>query len=129
MQLALNIALRPLLQILASDLGNLSAKHDTMPFGAFFLLAGLLILPAFTGGDGHVSERMTARSDPAFRISAAIANDDYFVYAACHVLTLKLLQLLFTKFARLLAPCDDLGKRHFSFTHGRLHRRKLLREV
>ena len=44
LQLAFDVALRTLAQVLASNLGNLAEQHNTMPLGALLLLALVLSL-------------------------------------------------------------------------------------
>jgi hypothetical protein len=56
-QLAFDIDLRALLQILARDLGELAEKADAVPFGGFLLFAAGLVLPGLGSRDADVGDR------------------------------------------------------------------------
>src|SRR6185503_15538549 len=50
-QLALDIDLRALLQVLAGDLRQATVEGDAMPLGRLLLLAARLVFPGVRGGD------------------------------------------------------------------------------
>ena len=50
LQLAFEVNGASFFQIFTGDLCDLAHEHHAMPFSAFFLLAGLLVSPALTGG-------------------------------------------------------------------------------
>src|SRR5690606_35271357 len=62
-QLAFDIKLLALGDVLADDLRQLAAEHNAVPLGALLLLAGLLVLPALRCGQSDVGE-----CDPAWRV-------------------------------------------------------------
>src|SRR5690348_17491085 len=86
---ALDVHLPAFLQVFAGDLGQAAEEFHPMPLGAFLLLAGLLVLPAFRGGDADRAHRGARRAVARFRVRAQIADQDDLVDAACHVRILE----------------------------------------
>jgi len=82
LQFAFNVDLRALLQVFASDLGELAHEHHAVPLDSLFLLAGLLIAPAFTGGEGDVGDGAAAGHIANFGVLPQITDQDDFVDAA-----------------------------------------------
>src|SRR5882672_6427874 len=83
-QLALDVDLRALLQVLAGDLGEAAEEGDAMPLGGFLLLAARLVLPRVGRRDANVGDGVTARQIFGFRVGAEIADDDDLVHR-CHI--------------------------------------------
>ena len=83
-QLALDVYLSTFLQVLAGDFRQAAEEFHPVPFGAFLLLAGLLVLPRFGGGDADRGDRRPAWCVASFRIGAQIADQNDLVDAACH---------------------------------------------
>ena len=85
LQLALDIDLRALLQVLLGDLGEVVVEdHDAMPLGLFLALAGILVAPAFRGGDPQIDDRIAGVQPPDFGISPEIADQNDLVDATRH---------------------------------------------
>jgi hypothetical protein len=77
LQLALDVNLRALLQILLGDLAEAFAEdHHAVPLGLFLALAGRLVAPAFRGGDPQVGDRAAVLGAPDFRIRAEICRSE-----------------------------------------------------
>ncbi len=83
-QAAFDINLRAFFQVFAGDFRQATEKHHAMPFRAFLLVAGLLVLPLLAGcnvdpGDGVAVGRIFH-----IRVSAQIPDDNYLVDSPCH---------------------------------------------
>src|SRR5690606_16339813 len=85
-QTALNVYLRALAQVLASDLGQAVEKHHGVPLGALLHLTALLVLPGFAGGDGDVGDGSAGRHVADFRILAEVTDQNDLVDSSCHCL-------------------------------------------
>src|SRR5262249_9124171 len=96
LELAFEVDLRALLQILLGDLGEPLAENDhAMPFGLFATFAGGLVAPVFGGGDAQVRDRPAVLGAADFRIGAQIADENDLVDAACHDFLLRSAARLF----------------------------------
>src|SRR4029077_16924703 len=85
LQLALEVNLGALLQILLGDLAKaLIENHDPVPLGLLLALAGSLVAPAFRGGDAEIGDRTPILCAPDLRILAEISDQDHLVYASRH---------------------------------------------
>src|ERR1700730_15896958 len=85
LQLALDVNLGALLQILLGDLAQAFVEnHDAMPLGLFLALAGGLVAPVFRGGDRQIGDRPPILGTPDFGILAEIADQNHLVHASCH---------------------------------------------
>src|SRR6185369_8622213 len=60
-ELAFDVDLRALAQVLGRDLGELAEHRDGVPFGAFLVLSRGLVLPLLAGRDAQVRDRAAAR--------------------------------------------------------------------
>jgi len=81
---ALDIDLAALLQVFAGDFAEPIEQHDPMPLGLFLRLAGLLVLPAFTGRQVEIADRIVARRVADLGIGTKIADQDCFVDSSAH---------------------------------------------
>lgn len=84
LQLALDVNLRALANVLPGDFRHLVKQHHAVPFGLFNLLPGLLVGPLFAGGQAQIDYRLPAGGVPQLRVLPACANQNRFIYAACH---------------------------------------------
>jgi len=81
---AFDVALAPFSQILTRDFGDLAEEHYAVPLGTLLLLAGLLLFPAFAGGQGYVRYGVAVRGLADCRVAAGVADENHFVDASCH---------------------------------------------
>src|SRR6266545_5668657 len=89
LQLALEIDLRALLQILLGDPAKpLAENHHAVPLGPLAALAGGLVAPALRGGDAQIRDRAAVLGAPDLGILAQIADQDHLVDRTCHDLLL-----------------------------------------
>src|SRR5438552_7675582 len=85
LQLALDVNLGALLQILLGDLAEPFIEDDhAVPLGLFLALAGGLVAPAFGGRDAQIGDRPPVLGTPDFRILAEISDQNHLVHASCH---------------------------------------------
>src|SRR5690606_12221627 len=85
-QAALDVQLGALLHVFTNNLRQAVEEHHPVPFGTLLGLAGILVLPGFTGGQGNVGYRSAAAQKARFGIAAAISHQDDLVHAsACHI--------------------------------------------
>src|SRR5262249_9411573 len=85
LQLALEIDLRTLLQILLGDPTEpLVEDNDAVPFGALAALAGGLVAPGFRGRHAQIGNRAAVLRAPALVILPEIADQDHLVDATGH---------------------------------------------
>ncbi|ODR93450.1 hypothetical protein AUC69_04415 [Methyloceanibacter superfactus] len=88
LQLAFQINLRALLQILLGDLGQaLVEDHDAMPLRALAPLARRLVAPAVAGGDPQIDDGPAILGVADFRIGSEIADENDFVDRSGHIST------------------------------------------
>src|SRR5262249_46347030 len=74
LQLAFDIDLRALLQILLGDLGEVVVENDDIvPLGLVLALAGILVAPGLGGGDPEIDDRVARIEPPDFGIRPQIA--------------------------------------------------------
>src|SRR5262252_7986238 len=86
LQLALDVDLRTLLQILLGHLGEILVEdHYAVPLGPFPPLAGRLVPPGFGSRQPQVDDRPTVLGPADFGIGAKIADQDYLINATSHV--------------------------------------------
>src|SRR6185437_326407 len=86
-QAPLDVDLRALVQVLGGDLREPIEHHDPVPFGALLLLARLTVLPALAGRDVDIAHARAGGHGARLGIAAEIADEDDFVYSACHDFT------------------------------------------
>jgi hypothetical protein len=55
-----------------------------MPLGLLLELSGLLVLPAFGGGDAQVGDAGTGRQGTHFRVLTQVTDENDLVDAASH---------------------------------------------
>src|SRR5215831_3360435 len=85
LQLALEIDLRALLQILLSDPAKPLVEDDhAVPFGLLAALAGCLVAPGIRGGHAQIGDRPAVLCAPDLGIFAEIADQDHLVHATGH---------------------------------------------
>ena len=85
LELAFEIDLGALAQILLGDLAQaLVEDRDIVPFGLFAPLAGVLVAPAFAGGDAQVGDRAAVLHVADFRVGAEIADQNDLVDGTGH---------------------------------------------
>src|SRR5262245_3455020 len=85
LQLALEIDLRALLQILLRDPAKTFVEdHDAVPFGLFLAFAGGLVAPGFRRGHAQIRDRPTILRAPDLRVLPEIADEDHLVDRTCH---------------------------------------------
>src|SRR5215470_14421481 len=102
LELALEIDLRALAQILLGDLAQVLVEdHDAVPLGLFLPLARRLVTPGFGGCNGEVDHGIAGGQTPHLRVAPEIADQYDFVDAPRHCsspcvlgLTLTLLPVL-----------------------------------
>src|SRR5690606_31828251 len=80
-QAALDVDLAALAQVLAHDLGQAAEGLDPVPFGAFLVLARLLVLPLLGGGDPDAADRHAAGGVAGLGIRPEVADQDDLVDA------------------------------------------------
>ena len=84
-ELALEVHLRPLAQILLGDLAQaLGEDDDTVPFGSFTALAGVAIAPSLCRGNGKVHDRLAIIHVPHVGVAPEIADQDDLVHTPRH---------------------------------------------
>jgi hypothetical protein len=70
---------------LLDDLSQTVKEDDTMPFGLFLLIAGILIFPGFASGERDIRDTVAVRHNPEFGIITHVSNQNNFIYAStCH---------------------------------------------
>src|SRR5262249_19442483 len=85
LQLALEIDLRALLQILLGDAAEtLAEDHHPVPLGLLLALAGVLVAPVLRRRHAQVDDRPAVLGTAHLRVCAEIADQDHLVDAACH---------------------------------------------
>ncbi|CDX36538.1 hypothetical protein MPLA_1840002 [Mesorhizobium sp. ORS 3359] len=85
LQLALDIDLHALLQILLGHLGELVVEDDDIvPLGLFLALARILVAPAFRGGYADVDDRIAGIQAADFWVRPEIADQNDLVDATRH---------------------------------------------
>jgi len=95
LQLALDVDLRALPQILLGHLGQpLVEDDDAVPFGALAPLAGVAVLPVLGGRDRKMNDLGAVLGAAGFRVATEIPDQDHLVDAACHA-TAPLVALCF----------------------------------
>src|SRR5262245_30636821 len=81
LELALEINLRALLQVLLDDLAQpLVEDHHPVPLGLFPALAGILVAPVLRCRDRQIGDRTAVLRAPDLRIAAQIADQNHLVY-------------------------------------------------
>src|SRR5690606_16075474 len=83
-ELALDIDLRTLPQVLRGNLGQLAEHRNAVPFRAFFLLARLLVFPGLVGRETQIGHGRAAWHVTRLGVLSEIADDDYLVDSASH---------------------------------------------
>src|SRR5882724_4327612 len=85
LQLALDIDLGALVQVLLRHVHDaLVEDDDPMPLGLLAALAGILVAPAFGGGEGEVGHARAVLRAADLGIAAEVADQNDLVDAACH---------------------------------------------
>src|ERR1700738_4995715 len=85
LQLAFDVNLGTLLQVLFGDLAKTFAEnHHAMPLGFFLALTGALVAPSIRRGYPQIRNRTPVLSPLDFRISPEIADQNYLVHASRH---------------------------------------------
>src|SRR5262249_58381494 len=79
--LAFDVDLLALLQVLAADLGELAPGHDPMPFRLLGLLPAL-VDPALGGGETEIGDRLTPGGVAHLRIGSQMSDQNDLVDAA-----------------------------------------------
>ena len=69
-----DIDLRAFTQVLAGHFGQFAEQHHAVPLGLLFGFAGLLVTPAFGGGQSDVGNGTAVRHVADFRILTQIAD-------------------------------------------------------
>src|SRR5450631_2558488 len=80
-QFSLDEHLRTLAQVFRRNFTQTAEQRDAVPFGAFLLRPGGLVLPGLAGGDSDVRDGHAARHGTRFRVCAEIAYQNDLVYA------------------------------------------------
>src|ERR1700691_620521 len=88
-QLAFDEHLRALAQVFGGDLPQTTEQGDAVPFGAFLLCSGGLVLPGLAGGDADIRDRHAAGHGPGLRVCAEITHQNHFIDTARHDEPLK----------------------------------------
>jgi len=70
---------RTFLQILLSDFGLLTPNNNFVPLGALLALT-VTVFVGFVGGNGKISDGLTAGGETRFGIATETAHEDHFVY-------------------------------------------------
>jgi hypothetical protein len=71
---------RTLSEVLGDYFGEVAEEDHPVPFGAFLLLAGLLIFPPFGSGDIHVGDGFAILGIANFRVRAEVAENEGFLH-------------------------------------------------
>ena len=82
-QAAFDVDRAALAQVLAGNLAELAEEHHTVPFGAFLLVA-ILVLADAGGGQADAGDRHAALGVLHVRVVAEVADQDDLVDAARH---------------------------------------------
>ena len=86
LQLALDIDLHALLQVLLGHLGEVVVEDDdVVPLGLFLAVARILVAPALRGGDAQIDDRIAGVQPAHLGIGSQIAHQNDLVYAARHL--------------------------------------------
>src|SRR5690606_34425085 len=79
LQAAFNVDLRALPDVFGNNLGEALVEHHAVPLGALLLLAGVLVLPGFAGGQGEVGDGAAIGHVAGFGILSHVPHQNYFV--------------------------------------------------
>src|SRR5690554_7543518 len=85
LQVALDVDLAALLQVLLGDLGQLVEHHHVVPLGALLALTGLLVHPGVGGRQAQVGDRRTGGQEANLGILSQVADEDDLVDATGHL--------------------------------------------
>src|SRR5262245_10815379 len=125
LQLALEIDLRALLQILLRDPAKaLVEDHHAMPFGLLAALAGCLVAPGIRGGHAQIGDRPAVLRAPDLGIFAEIADQDHLVHATGHDALLLVARIVRGTLIPSPGPRRRFLLRHHAFPQRR-HRERL----
>src|SRR5213592_4586654 len=110
LQLALDVNLGALLQILLGDLAEpLIEDDDPVPLGLFLALAGRLVAPAFGGRHVQIGYWPPILGPPNLRVLAEISDQNHLVHASRHRRS-PLSTLVITDLARRTARAPTLSQ-------------------
>src|SRR5262249_41607387 len=116
LQLALEIDLRALLQILLGDPAKpLVEDHHAMPFGLLAALAGCLVAPGIRGGHAQIGDRPAVLRAPDLGIFAEIADQDHLVHATGHDALLLVARIVRRTLIPSPGPSRRLRLHHHAF--------------
>ena len=74
LQFAFDVDFGAFFQILADNFRQLAEEHDAMPFGFFFLFAGVFVFPGLGSRQRDISHGVATGGVPHFRILAQITD-------------------------------------------------------
>src|SRR5215467_5782558 len=116
LQLALEIDLRALLQILLGDPAKPLVEDDhAVPFGLLAALAGCLVAPGIRGGHAQIGDRPAVLRAPDLGIFAEIADQDHLVHATGHDALLLVARIVRGSLILSLGPRRRFRPRHHAF--------------
>src|SRR5690606_27135924 len=81
--LALDVDLRALAQVLAGDLAELAEEGHPVPLGVFLRIA-VAVLAYRRRGEADLGDRHAALGVPGLGVVAEVADEDRLVDATCH---------------------------------------------
>ena len=84
LQLAFDIDLAALFEVLLGHLGLPTPEHEPMPLGSLLALPCIAVIPAFRSRQAEIGYGHSVRRVAYFGIAAQIADQNYFVYSTGH---------------------------------------------